>query len=137
MLRRLWLPFDCDPVRDAGVSATDDELELALGKADAIVEWLTGEHGWPLPVRASGGNSGHALYAIDEPADASTDRLLKQVYAAVAGRFSDDSTKVDTSVGNPGRIWTLYGTRKQKGEPTSERPHRRPGSRTGPPRCSS
>jgi len=125
VLRRVWLPIDADPVRPAGISATAEELSVALTRTDALVDWLASEGGWPLPMRGSGGNSGHALYAIDLPNDAETDALLKRVYAVVAATFTDKAVVVDTSVQNAARIWTLYGTRKRKGDHTLDRPHRR------------
>ena len=125
VLRRVWLPFDADPVRPAGISATAEELSVSLTRTDALVDWLASEGGWPLPMRGSGGNSGHALYPIDLPNDAETDALLKRVYAVAAARFTDKAVMVDTSVQNAARIWTLYGTRKRKGDHTPDRPHRR------------
>ena len=66
-------------------------------------------------MRASGGNSGHALFAIDEPNDDATERLMKRVYAVLAARFSDAAVTIDTTVSNAARIWTLYGTLKTEG----------------------
>lgn len=37
--RRRWLPIDIDPVRPGGVSGTDTEHNLALGKAGEIADW--------------------------------------------------------------------------------------------------
>jgi hypothetical protein len=51
VLRRLWLPIDADPVRPAGISATNEELAMAVALTDAVVAWLA-EFGWPVPVRA-------------------------------------------------------------------------------------
>ena len=40
VLRRHWFPIDADPVRPAGISATDDELVAAVARADAVVASL-------------------------------------------------------------------------------------------------
>jgi hypothetical protein len=40
ILRRRWLPVDVDPARPSGISSTDEEHELALGRARRIHEFL-------------------------------------------------------------------------------------------------
>jgi hypothetical protein len=122
--RRLWLPVDVDPARPSGISATEAELLAAIERTDRVVGWLR-EQGWPAPLRASGGNSGHALFAIDEPNDSETEALLKRVLSVLDSKFSDKTVTIDTTVANAARIWTVYGTMKRKGDHTADRPHRR------------
>lgn len=122
--RRLWLPFDFDPVRPAGISAMHKEYDVALARADDVERLLT-SHGWPVPMRGSGGNSPHLIYAIDLPNDAEIDKLLDKLYLGLAKRFSDEQVKFDTAVKNAARIWTWWGTWKRKGDDTPDRPHRR------------
>jgi len=62
---------------------------------------------------------------VDLPNDQTSDAVIKRVLDVLAARFSDDGVHVDSSVHNPARIWTLYGTRKRKGDSTQDRPHRR------------
>jgi putative DNA primase/helicase len=122
ILRRRWLLVDCDPQRHAGISASDDEKELARLKAVTIQEGLR-EEGWPEPVVADSGNGYHLLYRLELPADS---ELVKSCLEFLSGQFSDDSVHIDTSVFNPARIVKLYGTRAEKGDncPDLGRTHR-------------
>ena len=125
---RRWLLIDVDPIRPAGVSATDAELALASERVSAIVEYLEFLD-WPAPVQAMSGNGYHLLYRIDLPVD--DDRLIKAVLAGLADQFSDEQVAVDRSVHNPSRIVKVIGTMARKGddlrgiEGVPDRPHRR------------
>jgi AAA domain-containing protein len=123
ILRRRWFPIDCDPVRPSGICATDAEHEAALTRAYEIRDVLR-EAGWPDPMTADGGNSGHLLYAIDLPNDADSRALLQRCLEALAFRCDDERVVVDTSVFNAARIWRLYGTMNRKGDDIPNRPHR-------------
>lgn len=123
IIRRRWLPIDCDPVRPAGVSATAMEHQLALDRADAIRRGLS-ERRWPEPLRADSGNGGHLLYAVDLPNDEATNQLFKRCLQTLNMTWGDDQVTVDESVANAARIWKLYGTKAGKGDSTPERPHR-------------
>lgn len=126
--RRRWLLIDVDPVRPAGVSATDEELARARKRTDAIATYLHGLE-WPAPIRAMSGNGYHLLYRIDLPAD--DDGLIKSVLAGLADRFGDGGVAVDRSVHNPARIVKVIGTMARKGDDLRgiaglpDRPHRR------------
>jgi hypothetical protein len=119
--RRHWLPIDTDPLRPRGIASSDTEHRAALERRDRIIAYLRAL-GWPDPLAADSGNGGHALYHIDLPS-ADSD-LVKRCLHALAARFDDAAVVVDTSIGNPGRIWKLYGTLARKGDHTAERPHR-------------
>lgn len=119
--RRSWLPIDLDPVRPAGISATEEEHDLAIGRARLIRDALRTE-GWPVPILADSGNGGHLLYNIDPPTD--DGGVVKKCLEALALRFNDDRVKVDQAVFNPSRIWKLYGTVSRKGDSLPDRPHR-------------
>ena len=121
VIRRHWLPIDCDSQRVSGISATDEERGLAFDCADCIRGYLKGQ-GWPDPAHADSGNGAHLLYRIDEPTD--DNGLVKACLESLAQRFSTDKVHVDTSVFNPARIWKCYGTLARKGENLPERPHR-------------
>lgn len=119
--RRRWLLIDADPTRPAGISSTDEEHDAALARIEQIEDQMTAA-GWPKPIKADSGNGGHLMYPIDEPAD--DDGLIQRCLEALAGRFTDEKVKIDTTVYNPARIWKLYGTPACKGDSTPDRPHR-------------
>lgn len=118
---RGWLPIDLDPARPRGISATEEEHELAIARARQIRDALRTE-GWPNPILADSGNGGHLLYKIDLPTD--DGGVIKRCLEALALRFDDARVKVDQSVFNPARIWKLYGTVSRKGDSVPDRPHR-------------
>jgi len=127
IIARRWLLVDCDPVRPAGVSATDDEKSAAKDVAMRVREWMTSE-GAPLPVFADSGNGFHLLFRIDDIATGSAEVMTegtKWALHCLARRFDCDQVKIDTSVFNPARICKLYGTWARKGDSTTERPHRK------------
>lgn len=127
IVRRRWLPIDCDPHRPSGIGANETEHAAALDRAAEIAAFLT-TLGWPEPIVADSGNGAHLLYRIDEPAE--DEGLVKRVLESLAQRFDDNrvtenGVEVDTSVFNPSRIWKLYGSLACKGDSTAARPHRR------------
>jgi P4 family phage/plasmid primase-like protien len=122
VLRRRHLLIDADPIRVAGISATDAEKAEALEVHLAVCEFLRGR-GWPALIRGDSGNGYHALAWIDLAAD--DEGLVQRVLQALAARFNTDRVKIDTSVYNPARICKLYGTLARKGDSTPDRPHRR------------
>ena len=121
---RRWLPIDADPVRPAGISATEAEREQAWKRILAVRNFLT-ERGWPAPtIVADSGNGYHILYRVDLPANEGTTKLVKDVLATLAARFNDETVKLDSTVFNPARIWKVYGTAARKGSNAEPRPHR-------------
>ena len=123
IVRRRWLPIDCDPVRPTGISSTEEEHDAAIARAREIGQWL-GRQGWQRPVWADSGNGGHLLYRIDLPNDSDSSLLVQRCLEALDLRFSDDAVTVDVTNHNPARIWKLYGTTAAKGDSTADRPHR-------------
>jgi hypothetical protein len=121
VLGRRWLPIDLDPVRPSGISATDEEHQLAIERAFQVRDVLQAE-GWPRPIVGDSGNGAHLLYRIELPA--SDNGMIKRCLQALSLRFDDDRVNVDQSVFNPARIWKLYGTISRKGDALPERPHR-------------
>ncbi|QPM68865.1 AAA family ATPase [Atribacter laminatus] len=119
-----WLPMDFDPVRPSDISSNDEEHEKALAKAQEVREWLTVQ-GWPTPIFSDSGNGGHLIYPVKLPNDQESRKLIEKCLKALDFLFSDEVVKIDTKVGNPGRIWKLYGTISAKGENSPERPWRR------------
>jgi hypothetical protein len=121
IVRRRWLPIDCDAVRPTGISSSNEEHELAIARASLIRAELSGE-GWPEPILGDSGNGAHLLYAVDLPAN--DDGYVQRCLAALAKRFDDDRVVIDQAVFNPARIWRLYGTLAAKGDSIPARPHR-------------
>jgi hypothetical protein len=120
---RDWLLIDVDPVRPAEISSSDEEHDAALEKAREIRSVLS-EEGWRAPVLGDSGNGGHLLYPVDLSGGEEDTQLLKDVLTALARRFDDAMSKIDTTVFNAARISKVYGTVARKGDHTVERPHR-------------
>jgi hypothetical protein len=121
IVRRVGLVFDADPVRPAGVSATEEEKAGARVVIDHLVSELT-RRGWPPPILADSGNGFHARYRIDLPAD--DGGLVGRVLEAASSLSSGALARIDTSLSNPARIIKLYGSMARKGDHTDDRPHR-------------
>ncbi|MEO1529304.1 MAG: AAA family ATPase [Planctomycetota bacterium] len=127
--RRRWLFIDIDPVRAAGVSATDGESARACDKQKAIRQWLT-DRGWPEPLRMMSGNGAYLLYRIDLENDQLSRDLVEEFINAVADKFTDEFVDIDRKVFNASRIAKIGGTWARKGENfvgvngTPSRPHR-------------
>jgi hypothetical protein len=121
--RRLWLPIDLDPVRPAGVSASDEEHASAIQRALTIASEMAPK--WKdRPIVADSGNGAHLLYSIDEPNDSKALQFVSEVLRELARRYSDDLVKVDLTTANAARIWKVYGSVARKGDSIPGRPHR-------------
>ena len=123
IVKRRWLLVDCDPVRPADISATDEEKTAAKRLVPKIKKYLEAA-GWPVPVVADSGNGYHLLYRVDLPNDDESRKLVESVLKALAARFDTNAVKIDQKVFNSSRITKAYGTKACKGDSISERPHR-------------
>lgn len=120
-----WLPVDIDPVRPAGVSSSDSELEAALKMRDEVADRAINKLNFSNPIKAMSGNGGHLLFRLaDLPATDDTKCFIKNTLQGIANRFNTDSIKIDTTVFNPARIWKLYGTTARKGDAVPAGPQR-------------
>lgn len=119
---RRWLPIDCDPIRPADVSSTNEEHEAALLRARIIAAEMPAD--WGKPILGDSGNGAHLLYRIDMPNNAEALRLITLALADLDQRYSDDKVKIDVACGNAARIWKCYGTPVRKGDSIPDRPHR-------------
>jgi hypothetical protein len=124
--RRRWLPIDLDPVRPAGICATDPEHQAALDKAQQIADFLV-EQGWPAPVLVDSGNGAYVLALVDLPNDEGSRDLLHRCLGALARRFDDPAVQVDTTMANAARIIRVPA-------PATPKATRPPTDLTGPPR---
>ena len=121
--RRRWFLLDFDPIRPAGISSTDGELDLARDAAIRTADWLN-SIGWPEPLQASSGNGWHLMYRIDMPNDDASRLDIEFATKMLSAIFTDGRVSVDSSVHNASRIWKVYGTISAKGSHTNDRPHR-------------
>jgi len=112
-----WLPVDIDPVRPAGVSSSDSELQAALKLRNEIADRAIKKLNFSKPIKAMSGNGGHLLFRLsDLPVNDETKNFIKNTLEGLSARFDTDLIKVDTTVFNPARIWKLYGTTARKGD---------------------
>lgn len=118
-----WLFVDLDPERPAGISSTNEELEMSMELAQKVYVYLKGL-GFEEPVKAFSGNGYHLLYKIGLVNNEDNKRLIERCLKSLAAMFSTDQVKVDTANFNQSRICKLYGTLAQKGSNTEDRPHR-------------
>jgi hypothetical protein len=103
IVKRRWLLVDCDPVRPADISATDEEKTAAKRLVPKIKKYLKAL-GLPDPVIADSGNGYHLLYRIDLPNDDDGRKLLESVLKSLAARFDTSAVKIDQKVFNSSRI---------------------------------
>ena len=122
IIRRRLLLIDADPMRPAGISATDEEKGRAR-RVIVDVGSVLFDAGWPDPIMADSGNGYHLLYPIDLPADDS--EVVKRCLLSLAAKCGNEHVSIDTAVFNPARICKLYGTLSRKGDSIPSRPHRR------------
>lgn len=120
-----WFLLDVDPKRPAGTSASDAEVQVALERRDRIKEEVFDPRSVPV-IPGMSGNGGHGIIPlIGYPNDAETQRHLKRLLDWLSATYTDDTVSVDASVGNPARIWKVYGTLACKGDNTPSAPYRR------------
>ncbi len=126
-----WLPIDIDPVRPAGISSSDRELQAALDLANVVADYCVSEKKFSKPIRAVSGNGSHLLFRLpDLPINDENKKAIKSILEGLSEKFDNEIVKIDTKVFNPARIWKLYGTQARKGDPLpagqyrEARPHR-------------
>ena len=126
-----WLPVDLDPVRPAGISSSQPELEEALRLVTPVTEWVREELHFPAPITGMSGNGVHLLFRLpDISVTEENKNFIKSTLEELARRFDTNKVAIDTTVFNPARVWKLYGTTSKKGdfvppgENREERPHR-------------
>ncbi len=122
---RRWMLIDFDPVRPAGISSSDVELEAAIHRREEVIEWLD-LAGFSPGLWGMSGNGAHLLYRLDNlPNDEEHTALIRSCIAVIAARFGDKTVDVDRKVFNPARLCKLYGTLVRKGDNVPDRPYRR------------
>lgn len=121
--RLKYILIDLDPIRPAGISATDKEKSEAFHLMKKIEKDLLTK-GFPEPILADSGNGYHILFAIDLENNKDNVALLKGFLATLDFLYSNEKVEVDKTTYNPSRIVKLYGTTACKGDDTVDRPHR-------------
>lgn len=126
-IRNLYV--DIDPNRPADISATQEEVGLALAVRDAILT----DH--PAMARSSiwgcSGNGGFITPRLPNyPNDAEHKGLVAKALAILSEFYGkkaigrDDRVTVDVTTKNPSRVMVIPGTMKCKGANRAERPWR-------------
>jgi hypothetical protein len=117
IVRRIFLSFDFDSDRFAGISSTDAEHAAALQRAQCMRASLSASMHWPDPIVADSGNGAHVVYGIDLPNNEASLALVNSCLNVVAEKVGDEKKGicdgvirivVDTTVGNAARIWKVY-----------------------------
>ncbi|MHC4064437.1 MAG: hypothetical protein ACYSUI_08040 [Planctomycetota bacterium] len=116
IIRRAWFPVDVDPVRPAGVSANDEEIERAKAVALKVAEWLSRELDDRPALWGFSGNGWHLLWRVDFPNDETRTALCKKWLQIAGDKFTYSQVSIDQTVYNAARIWKLYGTTARKGD---------------------
>jgi hypothetical protein len=119
-----WLPIDLDPVRPAGISSSDVELQAAIQLRDQIAGEISSEYDLPAPINAVSGNGAHLLYPLPDLPAKKYQPAIRNMLEKISGDLSTAKVKIDSKVFNPSRIWKLYGTKTCKGDPVASGPHR-------------
>jgi P4 family phage/plasmid primase-like protien len=123
--RRCWLPFDVDPIRPSGVSATKQERALARDVINDIFLKLE-EMGFTenMYVGGTSGNGYHCVMRIDLPNDDDSRELLRDCLKGLNTLVGTAKVDIDLKVFNAARILKAYGTIARKGVNDAVRPWR-------------
>lgn len=114
--RIIRLPFDFDPVRPTGTTATLEQVDLAIETRDRMVEYLI-SRGWPAPLGdVFSGNGRHTYFKTDLPNTPEVRSLLYAIYTALAKFDRPGLVKLDKSVRSPAQIMRLPGTLNRKAQ---------------------
>lgn len=111
-----YLLIDCDPIRPANISSSEEELEYAK----RVGEKIKAELGTPR-IFGMSGNGYHLIYRHN----AKNPEQIKVFLAKLQERFGNEKIAIDQTVFNPSRITKVLGTLAgSKGKDTKQRPHR-------------
>jgi hypothetical protein len=117
-----FLPLDCDPVRPAHVSSSNEEKAASFVVAKQLRDYLSKRN---IPtILADSGNGYHVLARIQLPVNKETRELVQGILVGMAEKFDTDAVKIDRKNFNPSRILKAYGTVARKGDHTADRPWR-------------
>jgi len=123
--------LDIDPIREAEIPSTQEELENALKVSGKISEWFS-SHGFKSPYRAMTGNGVCLYFSVpwyeitDENRWEITQKLewfereMRRIFKDILEKYN---CRIDSMYDLP-RIAKVIGTMSIKGENTKERPWR-------------
>lgn len=118
-----WIMIDLDPKRPAGTSSTNEQIEKAKSKGNAVFQFMR-NLGFSKPLFGFSGNGVHLLYKVHLQNTEVNKKLIDKTLKTLNMLFTDSEIDVDMKNFNPARVCKLYGTLAQKGANTDSRPHR-------------
>ena len=118
-----WVYVDIDPVRPADLSATDEELGLAVDTRDRI--FLDFPEIKESAIWGKSGNGAWILVRLNDRKNTPENReIVADALKILSDQFTTDRVKIDTTTKNPARVMCIPGTAKCKGSSIPERPWR-------------
>lgn len=121
---RQFLLCDFDPRRIPNVSSSDSQFEFAHKKAQEVYSFLKDERGFEDMVVAISGSGWHLLIPVNIPCNDETDKIVKDFYAFMGDKFTDERVEYDVKVYNRSRITKLYSVVSKKGANLPSNPWR-------------
>ena len=124
IISRQFLLCDFDPIRIPNISSTPEQFELAHKKAQEVYKYLKDECDFNDMAVAISGSGWHILIPVDIPCNDETDKIIKDFYAYMGNKFTDDKVEYDVKVYNRSRITKLYSVVSKKGANVPSNPWR-------------
>jgi RecA-family ATPase len=120
---RRWMFLDVDPIRPDGVSATEEEKDLARNLAWAVDEFLS-DLGWPPPLIIDSGSGIHLFYRISLPSNELIKAHCSKFLRAISEVFSTATVRIENDLFGAQQMARVPGSWNRKGPGTGDRPHR-------------
>lgn len=120
VIGRDYILIDLDSRRATGVNATDEQLEYAKQKANAVYKFLK-DSGFYAPIVVLSGSGVHLYIRCALKPTPENDKLVKRFTQAISMLFSDDKVDVDEKVYNLGRVARVCGYYNRKGTDADDR----------------
>ena len=124
IISRKFLLCDFDPIRLPNISSSPEQFELAHKKAQDVYRYLKDDCGFEDMVVAISGSGWHLLIPVNIPCNEETDKIVKDFYAYMGCKFTDDKVEYDVKVYNRSRITKLYSVVSKKGANLPSNPWR-------------
>jgi len=124
IVSRRWILCDFDPIRLPNISSSPEQFELAHKKAQDVYRYLKDDCGFEDMVVAISGSGWHLLIPVNISCNEETDKIVKDFYAYMGSKFTDDKVEYDVKVYNRSRITKLYSVVSKKGANLPSNPWR-------------